>query len=33
MDTILVGSRYDIGDDSNQQPQLPFSYAINAHAS
>ena len=33
MDTILVGSQYYIGDSSNQQPQLPFYYAINAHAS
>ena len=33
MDTILVGSQYYIGDDSNQQPQLPFYYAINGHAS
>ena len=33
MDTILVGSQYYIGDDADQQPQLPFYYAINAHTS
>ena len=32
-DTTLVGSQYFIGDQSNQQPQLPFYYVVNAHAS
>ncbi len=32
-DTTLVGSQYFIGDDANQQPQLPFYYVVNAHAS
>ncbi len=33
MDTIVVGSQYYVGDDSNQNPQLPFYYTINARAS
>ena len=32
-DTVLVGSQYFVGDDSNQNPQLPFYYVVNAHAS
>lgn len=32
-DTILVGSQYFVGDENNQQPQLPFYYVVNAHAS
>jgi len=32
-DTILVGSQYFVGDDANQNPQLPFYYVVNAHAS
>jgi iron complex outermembrane receptor protein len=32
-DTILVGSQYYVGDDANQNPQLPFYYVVNAHAS
>jgi iron complex outermembrane receptor protein len=33
MDTVLVGSQYYIGDDSNQNPQLPFYYKIDMRAS
>lgn len=33
MDTILVGSQYYVGDDANQNPQLPFYYVINLRAS
>ena len=32
-DTILVGSQYYAGDNSNQNPQLPFYYVVNARAS
>lgn len=33
MDTILVGAQYYVGDDSNQNPELPFYYTLNMHAS
>ena len=32
-DTVLVGSQYFAGDNANQNPKLPFYYAVNAHAS
>ena len=32
-DAILVGSQYFVGDDSNQNAQLPFYYVVNAHTS
>jgi iron complex outermembrane receptor protein len=32
-DAIFVGAQYYAGDDSNQNPQLPFYYVLNAHAS
>ena len=33
MDTVLVGAKYYVGDDANQNPELPFYYTLNAHAS
>ena len=33
MDTILVGSQYFVGDDANQNQQLPFYYRIDVRAS
>ncbi len=32
-DAIFVGSQYYVGDDSNQNPQLPFYYVVNLHSS
>ena len=32
LDTVLVGSQYFVGDDSNLNPQLPFYYFVNVHA-
>ena len=32
-DTILVGSQYFVGDDTNVNPQLPFYYVLNLHTS
>ncbi|MEJ0095932.1 MAG: TonB-dependent receptor [Methylocella sp.] len=32
-DAIFVGSQYFVGDDANQNPQLPFYYVINLHSS
>jgi iron complex outermembrane recepter protein len=33
MDTLFVGAQYFFADDSNQNPQLPFYYTLNLHAS
>jgi len=33
MDTTLVGEQYYIGDESNQNPKLPFYYRLDLHAS
>ncbi len=33
IDTVLVGSQYYVGDDANQNPQLPFYYKIDLRAS
>ena len=32
-DTILVGSQYYVGDDSNLNPKLPFYNVLNFHSS
>ncbi|HXW71052.1 MAG TPA: TonB-dependent receptor [Methylocella sp.] len=32
-DVLLVGSQYYVGDDSNQNPQLPMYWVANLHAS
>ena len=32
-DAVIVGSQYFVGDDANQNPQLPSYYFVNAHAS
>jgi iron complex outermembrane receptor protein len=32
-DVLIVGSQYYVGDDSNQNPQLPMYWVANLHAS
>jgi iron complex outermembrane receptor protein len=32
-DVLIVGSQYYVGDDSNQNPQLPAYWVANMHAS
>jgi iron complex outermembrane recepter protein len=32
-DVLIVGSQYFVGDDSNQNPQLPLYWVANLHAS